>query len=189
MSLKEIFFCKERTFTLNVILFDHKGSLIFLVNAIGYMIYPRSGIMVPQVMFFTSYSKQAEVSNVHERENLLRLKALIPDDERNSFVCWGDTCTGAHWILQTGIKPRNRFFTNVRWMAKADLSLRDEWFDDVRCYPPLWILYGTDPNRKTGAPLSWTEDTELEKLLAEKYSLKGEVFIYPQMMKLYKLKG
>ena len=140
-------------------------------------------------MFFTSYSKQAEVANVHERENVLSLKALIPDDERNSFVCWGDTCTGAHWILQTGIKPRNRFFTNVRWMAKADLSLRDEWFDDVRCYPPLWILYGTDPNRKTGAPLSWTEDTELEKLLAEKYSLKGEVFIYPQMMKLYKLKG
>ena len=45
------------------------------------------------------------------------------------------------------------------------------------------------PNRKLGAPLpSWTEDAEFEQLLAEKYSLKGEVYIFPQMMRLYRLK-
>lgn len=139
-------------------------------------------------MFFTSYSKQAEVANVHERENVLRLKALIPDDERDSFVCWGNTCTGAHWILRTEMKPRNRFFTSVSWIAMADPSLRDEWFDDVRCDLPLWILYGTNPNRKPGEPPSWIEDAELEQLLAEKYFLRGEVYIFPQMMKLYRLK-
>ena len=70
----------------------------------------------------------------------------------------------------------------------ADPSLRDEWFDDVRCDLPLWILYGTNPNRKPGEPPSWIEDAELEQLLAEKYFLRGEVYIFPQMMKLYRLK-
>lgn len=31
-------------------LFDHKGSLIFFVNALGYMIHPRTGVMVPQII-------------------------------------------------------------------------------------------------------------------------------------------
>ena len=31
-------------------LFDHKGPLIFFINAIGYMIYPRSGIMALQII-------------------------------------------------------------------------------------------------------------------------------------------
>lgn len=31
-------------------LFDHKGPLLFLINAIGYMIYPPSGVMVPQII-------------------------------------------------------------------------------------------------------------------------------------------
>lgn len=31
--------------------FDHKGPLIFLIDAIGYAIYPRSGVMVLQIIF------------------------------------------------------------------------------------------------------------------------------------------
>ena len=32
-------------------LFEHKGPLLFLIDAIGYAIYPRAGIMVPQIIF------------------------------------------------------------------------------------------------------------------------------------------
>ena len=32
-------------------LFDHKGPIVYVVNALGYAIYPRSGIMVPQIIF------------------------------------------------------------------------------------------------------------------------------------------
>ena len=32
-------------------LFEHKGPLLFLINAVGYAIYPRAGIMVPQIIF------------------------------------------------------------------------------------------------------------------------------------------
>lgn len=31
-------------------LFDHKGALVFLINALGYAIYPRAGVMVPQII-------------------------------------------------------------------------------------------------------------------------------------------
>ena len=69
-----------------------------------------------------------------------------------------------------------------------DHKLRQEYFGNLRRDYPLWILYGTSPDRKPGEPPSSTEDAELEQLLAARYSLKGEVFIYPQMMKLYRLK-
>ena len=32
-------------------LFDHKGALLFLINSIGYAIHPRTGIMIPQIIF------------------------------------------------------------------------------------------------------------------------------------------
>lgn len=32
-------------------LFDHKGPIIYLANAIGYAIYPRAGVMIPQIIF------------------------------------------------------------------------------------------------------------------------------------------
>ena len=31
-------------------LFDHKGPLIFFIDAIGWMICPRAGIMIPQII-------------------------------------------------------------------------------------------------------------------------------------------
>ena len=74
-------------------------------------------------------------------------------------------------------------------LAKLDPAVRQEWFGNVRNDPPLWILYGTAPGRKPGEPPKTSmEDEELEQLLAEKYSLRGEVYVYPQMLKLYRLK-
>ena len=141
------------------------------------------------IIFFPIYDKRAEVLNPNEHENILKLRAIIPDDEKDSFACWGAWNTGAHWILQTDMKPRERFFMNNSQMTRIDPSVRTEFFGNVRRNYPLWILYGTAPNRKPDEPpITFEEDAELEQLLAEKYSLKGEVYIYPQLMKLYRLK-
>ncbi|MBD3879357.1 MAG: hypothetical protein SR1Q5_06710 [Quinella sp. 1Q5] len=138
-----------------------------------------------QVSFlFSTYSKKAELQNSNERQNILALQALIPDAERKSFVIWGNFCTGAHWILQTNIVPRERLFMNTGQCAKLDPGLRQEYFDNLHKDFPLWILYGGE----SPLPYDSNNDSELEQVLAEKYSLKGEVSIYPQLMKLYRLK-
>ena len=142
----------------------------------------------PAHIFFSAYDKRAELLNSNERQNILALRALIPDEERKSFVIWGNFCTGSHWILQADMPPRERLFMNTSQCAKMDPQLRQEYFGNLRRDYPLWILYGTAPNRKPNAPPSSTEDAELEQLLAEKYLLKGEVYIFPQNMKLYRLK-
>ena len=137
---------------------------------------------------FPAYDKRAELLNRNERQNVLKLRATIPDAEKTSFAIWGAWNTGAHWILQTDMVPRERLFMNTGQCTKLDPQLRQEYFGNLCRDYPLWILYGTRPDRKPGEPLFWTEDAELEQLLAERYSLKGEVYIFPQMMRLYRLK-
>ena len=140
-------------------------------------------------ILFIQYQKRFAMINPNEHEEMLTLKRMIPEAEEKSFVCWGDYCTTTHWVIYTDMKPREREFFLNRFHGKVDPAIRKEWFDNVRKDYPLWILYGTDPNRKPDAPPSAPEeDAELEQLLAEKYSLKGEVYIFPQMMKLYRLK-
>lgn len=138
---------------------------------------------------FIQYEKRLAMSNPNEHEEILFLRQMIPDAEKSSFACWATFCTGSHWILQTDMLPRERFFMNNGELSKIDPAIRQEWFDNVRNDPPLWILYGTAPDRKPGEPPKTAmEDAELEQLLAEKYLFKGEVYVYPQMLKLYRLK-
>lgn len=138
---------------------------------------------------FIQYEKRFAMSNPNEHEEILKLRSLIPDYEKNSFVCWGDYCNTPHWIIYTDMKPREREFFLNSFHGEVDPLLRKEWFDNVRKDYPLWILYGTDPDRKPGEPPKTpTEDSELEQLLEEKYLFKGEVYIRPQIMKLYRLK-
>ena len=140
-------------------------------------------------MFFPLEAKRMELLDLDNKERILELRKLIPQHEQKSFVIWGEVSPPSHWILRTDIKSCERFFVNNSFHATTDKNIRREWFDNVRADYPLWILYGTDPNRNPDAPPSTPEeDAELEKLLAARYSLKGEVFIYPQLMKLYRLK-
>ena len=140
------------------------------------------------VLFF-KYEKRLAMTNPNEHQEILSLKQMIPPDEQASFVSWGDYCTTPHWVIYTDMKPREREFFNNSYHGFVDPAIRKEWFDNVRNDPPLWILYGTSPDRKPGEPpKTVAEDAELEQLLAEKYSLRGEVYVYPQMLKLYRLK-
>lgn len=140
----------------------------------------------PLSMFFTSYNKRAELLNANEQKNILKLRALIPESEANSFVCWGNFCTGSHWILRADMKPRERFFMNNKLLMRVDPKIREEFFGNLRRNYPLWILYGVAFDKKL-KPID--SDKEFEQLLAEKYSLMGETFIFPQIMKLYRLKN
>lgn len=141
-------------------------------------------------VFFTAYSKRAELLNSNERENILKLRALIPDNEAASFACWAGFCAGSHWILQADMKPRERFFMNNGLLARMDPKVREEFFGNLRRDYPLWIIYGTAPDRNFDEPPKFLdEDVEFERLLAEKYILRGEVYIFPQIMKLYRLKN
>lgn len=117
------------------------------------------------------------------------LASLIPAAERNSVVTWGYYCTTPHWVLETNIKPRERLFFLNGTFGKIDPAFREEWFGNVRAELPLWILYGVTCEKNPDGELkAFKSDDELEQLLAEKYSLKGETFIFPQVMKLYRLK-
>ena len=141
-------------------------------------------------IFFTAYSKRAELLNVNERENILRLRDMIPEAERSSFACWAGFCSGSHWILRADMLPRERFFMNNGLLAKMDPNVRAEFFGNVRRDYPLWIIYGVSPDRNFDEPPKFLdEDVELERLLAERYTLRGEVYIWPQLMKLYRLKS
>ena len=142
------------------------------------------------LIFCITHDKNAELFYSDERNDILELQKIIPENERNSVVYWGGIITSSIWILQTGIKPRDRIFMNNSHLTRIDPALRKEWFDNVRKNYPLWILYGIDPKKNLGEPpKTYMEDLEVEELLAEKYSFKGEVYVWPQMMKLYRLKN
>ena len=128
------------------------------------------------------FSDEKNFSSVEE------LTAMIPDAEKNSVVTWGHYCTTPHWVLEAGIKSRERLFFLNYTFGVIDPAFREEWFGNVRKNYPLWILYGVQFDKKGGNELKPSDsDAELEQLLAEKYSLKGETFIFPQVMKLYRL--
>lgn len=87
---------------------------------------------------------------------------------------------------------RHIFQRAVHFGGRADFNpnVRAEFFGNVRRDYPLWIIYGTDPDRNFDEPPKFLdEDVELEQLLAERYTLRGEVYIWPQLMKLYRLKS
>ena len=141
------------------------------------------------LLFAPTVNRKVIELNSNEHEEILKLSSIIPEEEKNSFVTWGDYCNAPHWVIYADMKPREREFFLNSINGKIDPAIRKEWFDNVRKDYPLWILYGTDPSRKPGEPPKTpTEDGELEQLLEEKYLFKGEVYIFPQMMKLYRLK-
>ena len=137
---------------------------------------------------FSTYRKNLEMLNPNEREDILALKNLIPDNERKSFVTWGLYCNITHWILRADMKSRERLFMNNNEMMRINPAFKKEWFDNVRKDYPLWILHGVELDRKPDEPPKTLEENELEQLIEEKYSFKGEVYVWPQMLKLYRLK-
>lgn len=132
----------------------------------------------------------------YEVEKCSELKEIISPAERNSVVYWGDGLPICHWILITGILPRDRFFENVWAFAEIDSNVKAQWIKTVQDNPPTWIIYSAMQKEFLGDNLNDLQsffrrnrDSDVEQLLAEKYNFAGEMELYKNSLRLYRLKN
>ena len=144
--------------------------------------------LIPFVNIFSPQNIEEELNYMKESATIQDLKKIIPEDERNSFVTWGLSGYICRWVLETDMKPRNRFFFNQKAFGMLDPNVRKEWFDGVTSDYPLWILYGGELKKESPFIFIKLEDSEVENLLSKKYVFKGEISLEAQTLKLYRLK-
>ena len=159
------------------------------------MLYPLLLIHRLNMAFINMNSKFAAQYYAEEKSDMLRLAELIPPEERNSVMFWGEGFQMSHWILTTGIFPRCRFFGNVKAFANADPNVKREWLDLARANPPKWIIYNAPEKELANEKMSpWMQafrinrDSDVERLLRESYNLAGEMRTYQNFFGLYRLK-
>lgn len=140
-------------------------------------------------------SKSLRQYVTQQQTDMLRLAELIPPDERNSVMIWGEGFQMSHWILTTGIFPRCRFFGNVKAFANVDPNVKREWLELARDNPPKWIIYSAPVSEFSGEyPDDWTKhfrqnrDADVERLLRDSYNLAGETETYSDTLLLYRRK-
>ena len=162
---------------------------IFVVSAATYALTCCLQYSVFMAKYFsTAYISAEKKLYDEEVRDIRRLQSLIPEDERNSFACWGNFYSTSHWILTADMKPNQRFFMNNSALVLLEPAQKYEWLQNVRDTSTLWILYGTNKTLKDKYDLDeHRADPDVEKFLAERYELRGEILIYDQVMKLYRL--
>lgn len=131
----------------------------------------------------------------YEFEKCNELKEIIPPAERNSVVYWGDGLPICHWILITGIVPRCRFFENVWAFAKVDPDIKAQWLRNVQDNPPQWIIYSAMQREFLGDDMNALQvffrrnrDSDVENFLRAKYNFAGEMELYKNSLRFYRLK-
>ena len=145
--------------------------------------------------FYEVNSQLEFETNRDDISEMLRLEKIIPPEERNSVMMWGEGLQVSQWILTTGIFPRCRFFGNVKAFADVDPLVKREWLKSARDNPPQWIICSLHGNEVFGTPTNaWirnfrkNRDLDVEKFLAEKYSLAGEAELRQDFFRLYRLR-
>ena len=133
--------------------------------------------------------------NRTELAEMLRLKEIIPPDERGSVMIWAEGLHASHWILTTGIYPRCRYFGNVKAFATVDPNVKQEWFEVARANTPQWIIYSASVSEFVGdeedewiKAFRTNRDADVERLLQERYNLVDETETYLDSFRLYRLK-
>ena len=163
---------------------------VLVISAAAYACVSYLLYLPPTMKCFSSEAiRDAKEIYNEEVRDIRQLQSVIPENERKSFACWGNHYSTPHWILVTDMKPTERFFMNNSSTSRLDPRQKEEWLRHVREHSTLWILYGVPKVKKkfydAGDHL---DDPDVEQLLAEKYILRGEILIYDQVMKLYRLK-
>ena len=162
---------------------------------VSVMLYPL--ILAQEVVSLIVRNNLESMKQYHAEQNIdmLRLGELIPPEEGNSVMIWGEGTHVSHWILTTGIYPRCRFFGNVKVFATVDPNVKREWLAVARDNPPQWIIYSAPVSEFTGDyPDDWTKhfrqnrDADVERLLQERYNLVDETETYSDSFRLYRLK-
>lgn len=191
-KLREIW--NERSISLKRIFC--KALILLLISSLAFNLYLTLNKSYLAVFFeFNNSENVAKLSRQKQKE-FYDLQSLIPADERNSVVCWGDSITISHFLLESGIKPRYRFFGNVNsFFGKSDPAVIDEWLQNVQSDYPKWILYTVLEEEYLGKEMTcfkrnfqFQKNLKVEQILDERYILKDKMKLYDQIMMLYRLK-
>lgn len=138
-----------------------------------------------------------ELREYHSEQNnaMFRISKIIPPEERGSVMIWGEGFQMSHWILETGIMPRCRFFGNIKAFATVDPNVKREWFENARNDLPKWIIYSAPEKELLDEEMpTWMKsfrinrDADVEELLKEKYSIEAGMETYLDLLFLYRLK-
>ena len=125
---------------------------------------------------------------------MLKLADIIPSHERKSFATWGRGGFIAEWTLTTGLQSREKFFGYIKSFGETAPSIRKTWFRHVNENSPLWILYCWEKveiqeEYRDSILVKYlgNKDSELEKLLREKYTLRHMENISSHATELWRL--
>lgn len=148
------------------------------------------------VIKFKNENSNSKVEYIHnEITEMKSIAKLIPPEEKNLVMMWGEGFQISHWILTTGIFPRNRFFGNVKAFANVDPNVKREWLEVARADFPKWIIYSAPEKELAGEEMEpWmyffriNRDSDVERLLQERYNLEAEMETYMDSLLLYRLK-
>jgi len=129
------------------------------------------------------------------KNELNEFATIIPADERNSVVMWGESLPMGLFILETDIKPRCRYFGNIQmFFGKSDPAVIDEWVQNVCSDYPKWIIYSALEEEYSGEEMNHFKynfrrqrNPRVEKILDEKYTVTSETELYGQIIRLYRL--
>ena len=165
----------------------------FLLVTVAF--YPLILLQTLTSKFIDNNSEKLREYHSEQNNAMLRIAKIIPLEEKNSVMIWGEGTHVSHWILMTGIYPCCRFFSNVKAFANVDPNVKREWFEIFRNNFPQWIIYSAHEGEFSGDyPDDWTKhfrqnrDADVERLLQERYNLAGETETYQNYFRLYRLK-
>ena len=145
--------------------------------------------------FTTENSAKMRRYHLNQNAEMPRLAENIPPEERGSIMIWSEGLQASHWILSTGIFPRCRFFGNTKAFANVDPNVKREWIEIARADHPKWIIYSAPIIEFRGDKMpTWIEffrtnrNSDVERLLQEKYILVDGMESYVDSLLLYRLK-
>ena len=134
----------------------------------------------------------------YKQNEFYEMKSLIPEDERNSVVSWGDSIPVSQFLLESDIKPRCRFFGNIQvFFGRLEPAVIDEWIENVRNDYPKWIVYNALIEEYSDEDMGYFKyefgrerNPRVEEILDEKYVLVKDIEMEfnPYVIMLYRLK-
>ena len=197
-SLLPIFFAvvfelktKLATVEKNVFKITYKLLFVVFLTGVGIQV----AVLYSYFTFLNSDKTIAEIKLI--QTVLYDFQLNIPADEKNSVVCWGEANAMSNFILETNIKPRCRFFGNINSaFGKLDPAVIDEWIETVRRNSPKWIVYNAlqeefsddDDMDYFDFEFRRQRNSDVEKVLREKYVLKATMFFDSRETRLYRLR-
>ena len=146
--------------------------------------------------FYVNNSSYNKMMFSKKMTDMRSIGAKINAAEKKSVVFYGEGNIMSYFILETGIYPRCRFFSNItNAFGLYDPAVIPEWIQNVTNDYPKWILYSALEKEYTGEEIDYwaynfrrQRHPAVEEIIAEKYTLAAEMEIYSQIVRLYRLR-